>query len=94
LTLFLHPFWFIEISGKRYSTWKVLLIPEIETKGLLKPKGKWLVWVDKETNIPVKLSIKFTIGSADVVLEKSEGDLNLFKEVKNGQIELLQRYAK
>ncbi|EDP75898.1 DUF3108 domain-containing protein [Hydrogenivirga sp. 128-5-R1-1] len=80
----------VEISGKTYSTWKVLLVPEIETKGILKPKGKWFVWVDKETNIPVKLSIKFTIGSADVVLERVEGDMSLFKEVRNGQIELLQ----
>ncbi|WP_457601343.1 DUF3108 domain-containing protein [Hydrogenivirga sp.] len=78
----------VEVFDKRYSTWKVLLIPEIETKGLLRPRGKWFVWVDKSTNIPVKLSIKFTLGSADVLLERIHGDTALFTEVKNGQAEL------
>ncbi len=78
----------VEVFGNRYSTWKVLLIPEVETKGILKPKGKWFVWVDKETNIPVKLSIKFTIGSAEVLLNRIKGDRDLFMEVKNGQAHL------
>jgi hypothetical protein len=75
----------ITLSGVRYSTWKVLLIPEIETKGILKPKGKWLVWVDKETNVPVKLKIGFTIGSAVVVLDTMKGDRKLFLEVRDEQ---------
>jgi len=74
-----------------YDTWKVLLVPKVETKGLLKPKGKWFIWVDKETNIPVKLRINFTIGSVTAYLKKLEGDVNFLLEVRNEQIGVLQR---
>ncbi len=72
----------VEVKGKKFRTWKVLIVPKIETKGLLKPKGKWYVWVDKGTNIPVVLKIRFTVGSANVYLDKLKGDSNLFLEVK------------
>ncbi|RLJ70653.1 uncharacterized protein DUF3108 [Hydrogenivirga caldilitoris] len=78
----------VEVFDKTYPTWKVLLVPEVDTKGILKPKGEWFVWIDKETNIPVKLSVKFTIGSAQVFLERVKGNRDLFVEVKNGQAEL------
>ncbi|NPA42067.1 MAG: DUF3108 domain-containing protein [Aquificae bacterium] len=75
----------IEVLGKEFDTWKVLLIPQFDVKGVLKPKGNWYVWVDKDTNIPVKLKIRFTIGTAYVYLDKVKGDKKLFLEVKNEQ---------
>jgi len=73
----------VKVMDRTYSTWKVLLIPRVDTKGVLKPKGEWLIWVDKDTNLPVKLQISFTIGSVGVYLEKIEGDPGLLKELKN-----------
>ncbi len=78
----------VRVMGRVYDTWKVLLVPKIDTKGMLKPKGKWHVWVDKKTNIPVMLKVSFTIGSARVYLKDLRGDLNLFKEVKDEQAKL------
>ena len=83
----------IEVLGKDYPTWKVLLVPEIDTKGMLKPRGKWFAWIDKNTNIPVKLRVSFTIGSAEVLLYKVRGEEKLLLEVKNGQALILQGNA-
>lgn len=79
----------VEVNGKVYDTWKVVLVPNIETKGMLKPRGRWYVWVDKETNIPVMLKVSFTIGSARIYLKDLKGDVYLLKEVKDEQAELL-----
>ncbi len=75
----------VEVMGEVYDTWKVLLVPRIEAKGALRPKGNWYVWVDKETNIPVMLEISFTAGSAKVYLKSVRGDRNLLREVRDGQ---------
>ncbi len=80
----------VVVLGSKYNTWKVLLIPKFDTKGLLKPKGKWFVWIDKETNLPVKLKVSFTIGSASIYLEKIKGYKKLIKEAKGEQVRVLQ----
>lgn len=79
----------VKVGSMHYDTWKVEIIPEVETKGVLKPKGKWYVWVDKETNIPVMLKIRFTVGSANIYLEKVRGDKRLLKEVRDEQARVL-----
>ncbi len=72
----------IKVNGIEYSTWKVVLIPEIETKGTLKPRGKWLIWIDRVSLIPVRFEIKFNIGSAKVYLTSVRGDRKLLRTLK------------
>ncbi|MFN3870242.1 MAG: DUF3108 domain-containing protein [Aquificaceae bacterium] len=62
-----------------FSTRKIEVYPNIETKGLLKPKGTWYLWIDQATNLPVRMELKFVIGSASARLERIEGDINLLK---------------
>ncbi len=76
----------VEVYTKVYRAWKILLLPKVKTKSLLKPTGEWFVWIDKETNIPVKLKVSFNVGSAIVLLKEVRGNKNFFKEVKNGQV--------
>ncbi|RMA97250.1 DUF3108 domain-containing protein [Hydrogenothermus marinus] len=59
----------IKVNGKKYKTIKVWLHPNFKTRGLLKPTGNWIIWIDKKLNIPVKMSISFTIGSFNLYLE-------------------------
>ncbi|RUM50112.1 MAG: hypothetical protein DSY47_02520 [Hydrogenothermus sp.] len=59
----------INIDGKIYKTQKVYLNPEFKSKGLLKPTGNWYLWIDENLNIPVKMQVKFTIGSFRLVLK-------------------------
>lgn len=58
----------IKVKDKIFDSKKVLIKPEIRGKGLLRPKGNWYIWVDKSTQLPVKMSVGFIIGSVDVVL--------------------------
>ena len=78
----------IEIDGVRYSTWKVVLIPEIDTKGTLKPIGNWYIWVDKLTLIPVLLEVKFNIGSAKAYLKSLRGDPKILRRLKKRYIKI------
>ena len=57
-----------KVKDKIFDSKKVLIKPEIRGKGLLRPKGNWYIWVDKSTQLPVKMSVGFIIGSVDVVL--------------------------
>lgn len=59
----------LSISGKKYNTYKVLVKPYIQGKGLLKPRGDWILWLDKATKMPVMMSVGFIIGSVDVVID-------------------------
>lgn len=59
----------INIDGKIYKTQKVYLNPEFKSKGLLKPTGNWYLWIDENLNIPVKMQVRFTIGSFRLVLK-------------------------
>jgi len=75
----------LERIGREWDTYKVLVEPKVKTSGFLVPKGKWLVWIDKKTRLPVRLKIAFTIGSANVWIDKLEGEedfLNLLKPAR------------
>jgi len=54
---------------------------DVETKGPIKPKGKWMIWLDIEKTFPVKMQLNFTLGSLKVEIEKIEGEANLLKKV-------------
>ncbi len=77
----------IEIDGKKYRTWKVVIVPEIYTKGSLKPTGRWYIWIDKSTFVPVRLELKFNIGSARVYLKYLRGDPNVLRTLKKKYME-------
>jgi len=79
----------VKVGDRFYDTWKVRIVPEVKTKGVLKPKGTWFAWIDKETNIPVMLEIRFTLGSVKIYLEKVKGDRKLLKEVRDEQARVL-----
>lgn len=69
----------IETPLGEFNTRKIEVYPNIETKGLLRPKGVWYLWIDQETNIPIRMSLKFLIGSAWARIERIEGERNLLK---------------
>jgi len=71
----------VEVPAGVFETRVVEVYPNIETKGLLKPKGRWYLWIDEKTNLPVQMALKFVIGSVTAKLEKLEGDKNLLKEI-------------
>ncbi len=73
----------IETPLGNFNTRKVEVYPNIETKGLLKPKGTWYLWIDQKTNLPIRMELKFVIGSASARLERVEGDENLLKTTFN-----------
>jgi len=66
----------------------VVLIPEIDTKGTLKPIGNWYLWIDKLTLLPVMLQIKFNIGSAKVYLKSIRGDPKVLRNLKKRYIKV------
>ncbi|GAB6066484.1 hypothetical protein JCM9492_15790 [Aquifex pyrophilus] len=72
----------LEWKGKVYKTLKVLIKPKVETKGLLKPKGEWLLWLDLETLIPVRLKVSFTLGSVNMWIDRVKGDTKLFWDLR------------
>lgn len=59
----------ISVSSTKYDTYKVLVKPYIQGRGLLKPKGDWILWIDKSSRMPVKMSVGFIIGSVNVIIE-------------------------
>ena len=67
----------IDTDLGEFNTWKVELSPKIATKGLLRPKGKWVLWIDKERRVPVKLKVSFVIGTAVGEIYKLEGNEHL-----------------
>ncbi len=74
------------VIGYEKSNRKKLLIveltPKIYTKGIIKPTGKWLLWIDPDTRIPVRMKLEFTVGSALVKLEDIKGYRKVLKELK------------
>jgi hypothetical protein len=73
-----------EIVSSRLGNFKSKIVEvgaDVETKGPIKPKEKWLVWLDKENLFPVKMQLNFTLGSLKVEIEKIEGDASLLKKV-------------
>ncbi|MEN3027725.1 MAG: DUF3108 domain-containing protein [Aquificaceae bacterium] len=75
----------VETPAGSFMTRKIEVHPNVETKGLLKPKGVWYLWVDEETNLPVKMELSFRIGSASARLEKLEGDRKLLENFINAK---------
>lgn len=71
----------VETPLGEFKTRKIEVYPNIETKGLLKPKGLWYLWIDEETNMPVRMELKFVIGSASARVERIEGDRYLLKRL-------------
>ncbi len=71
----------VDTPAGSFITRKLEVYPNIETKGLLKPKGTWYLWIDEETNVPVKMELKFVIGSASARLESIEGDKTLLRNL-------------
>lgn len=69
----------VETLAGKFLARKVEVHPNIETKGLLKPKGVWHLWLDEETSLPVKMELKFVIGSATARLEGIQGDKKLIE---------------
>ncbi len=64
-----------------FETRMVEVYPNIDTKGLLKPKGRWYLWIDKRTYLPVKMKLSFIIGSVEAYLFKVDGDKGTLRDV-------------
>lgn len=64
-----------------FNTRMVEVYPNIETKGLLKPRGKWYLWVDEDSYLPVKMSLSFVIGSVNAIITSMDGDKSLLRSV-------------
>lgn len=58
-----------KVDNITYDTFKVVIKPRIQGKGLLKPKGDWTLWIDKKRKVPVKMKVGFIIGSVNVYVE-------------------------
>ncbi len=71
----------IKVPVGTYQTRVVEVSPNVETKGILKPKGKWKLWIEKGSFIPVKMQLYFALGSVQAVLEEIRGDRELLKSV-------------
>ena len=69
-----------EVEGRK--TWYIEVEPNIKTGGLLKPEGKWYLWIDKEMKIPIKMELEFIIGSTLVKLTEIKGNKLLFRSIQ------------
>ncbi len=70
------------VIGEEDGLLLVELTPKIYTKGIIKPSGRWLLWLDKEMKIPVKMELEFTLGSAFVELEHIKGNRKVLRRFK------------
>jgi len=66
---------------EKYRALVLNVQPNIKTKGLLKPKGMWRLWIDRENLFPVKMQLLFVLGSVKAVLEEVKGDRELLKRI-------------
>ncbi len=69
-----------EVDGR--EAFLIEVEPNIKTGGILRPEGKWYLWIDKETRIPLKMELEFTLGSTLVKLTDLQGDKTLFQSIK------------
>ncbi len=67
------------IDGR--EVWLVEVDPGIKTEGLMKPKGKWYLWIDKRRRLPLKMELEFTLGSTLVELESIRGREDIISEL-------------
>ncbi len=73
---------FIKTPLGEVKVQKLLIKPYIKGKGLLQPKGDWLLYIDKTSLLPIRMEIGFIIGSVKVDLVSINGDLNLIPNLK------------
>ena len=52
----------LRLNGKYYSCYVIEIKPKIKGEGLIKTKGKWIVWAEKTTGFPVKVKAVFDKG--------------------------------
>lgn len=55
--------------------------PEVETSGVLKPKGNWIAWFSSKKHILLKMKIDFTIGNIVMEVKKLKGYEDLLTEI-------------
>lgn len=70
------------MERKKWNTYKILVVPEVKTTGLLTPRGKWYIWIDKEYLFPVRLKISFVIGSVNAWIDSISGNINLLRKLR------------
>ncbi|ADC89699.1 hypothetical protein Thal_1067 [Thermocrinis albus DSM 14484] len=71
----------VRTPAGNFESVKVLVNPNIQTKGLLRPTGQWTLWLDDGMLLPVKMQLSFVIGSVKAELESIEGDRDLLRRV-------------
>ncbi|MDW8237047.1 MAG: DUF3108 domain-containing protein [Aquificaceae bacterium] len=71
----------VKTPAGTFNTKVVEVSPAIKTKGLLKPRGNWRLWIDKRTNLPVRMDLTFAIGSVSARLETLEGNQELLETI-------------
>lgn len=62
---------------------KLMIKPYIKGKGLLQPKGDWILYIDEKSLLPIRMEIGFLIGSIKVELVSMTGDIKLISKLKN-----------
>ncbi len=60
----------VKIGSKKYETYLVEIEPNVKSEGLLKTKGKWYIWIDKNMKFPVKIKASFLAGTINLYLQK------------------------
>ncbi|MCI4458842.1 MAG: DUF3108 domain-containing protein [Thermocrinis sp.] len=75
----------IEVPAGNYYAKVVDVSPNVETKGLLQPKGSWKLWIEKTNLFPVRMQLFFVLGSVRALLEEVKGDRDLLRNVLLGQ---------
>jgi hypothetical protein len=75
----------IEVPAGNYYAKVVDVSPNVETKGLLQPKGSWKLWIEKYNLFPVRMQLFFVLGSVRAVLEEVKGDKDLLRKVLLGR---------
>jgi hypothetical protein len=71
----------IKVPAGNYYARVVDVSPNVETKGLLRPKGKWKLWIEKDNLFPVRMQLFFVLGSVRALLEEVRGDKDLLRKV-------------
>jgi len=75
----------IKVPAGNYYARVVDVSPNVETKGLLRPKGRWKLWIEKDNLFPVRMQLFFVLGSVRAILEEVKGDKELLRKVLLGQ---------
>lgn len=71
----------IKVPAGNYYARVVDVTPNVETKGLLRPKGRWKLWIEKDNLFPVRMQLFFVLGSVRALLEEVKGDRELLRKV-------------